>query len=76
MVSFTSPYVERPRQAAAWRTAAAHVFPDGFAYQEMPAGFEQTLRLSWWDQDLVFTVEAPGCEAVEVVCDNVRCEVE
>ena len=76
VVSFTSPYVERPRQAAVWRTAAAHLFPEGLGYREMPVGFEQTVRLSWWDEDLVFIVEAPGCEPLQVVCDDTRCEVE
>ena len=75
-LNFISPYVERPRQAATWRTAAAYVFPEALPYQEMPEGFEQTVRLRWWDQDLRLTVEAPGCEPIEMVCGESGCEVE
>ena len=76
-LNFISPYVERPRQAATWRTAAAYVFPEALPYQEMPEGFEQTVRTSAGGiEDLRLTVEAPGCDPIELVCDELGCDLE
>ena len=74
-VSFASPY-------AVWggggrgAPLVTHVFPEVLNHRELSDGFEQTVRLRWWDDDLRLTVETPGCEPVEVVCDEVACEVE
>ena len=75
-VSFASPYVAPAGYGTRSPTFATHVFPEELPFRETPDGFEQTVRLRWWDDDLRFTVETPGCEPVEVVCDDVRCEVE
>ena len=74
-LSFASPYAA-PGGGGGGTPLATHVFPEVLAHRELPDGFEQTVRLRWWDDDLRFTVETPGCEPVEVVCDDVRCEVE
>ena len=57
-------------------SGASYVFPEAFPYQEMPDGFEQIARLRWWDEELRFTVEAPGCDPIEMVCDELGCDVE
>ena len=75
-VSFISPYLERESRRSPWRNAAANIFPDALPYRGMPEGFEQTVRLRWWDGDLRFRLTAPGCEPVEMVCAGIVCGVE
>lgn len=74
--SIVAPYVRPAARESIWPTAAPHVFPEALPFRELPEGFEQTVQLRWWDGDLQFTVEAPGCESIAVVCDNVACDVE
>ena len=71
-LSFAGPYVER----VGHRPMATDIFPEELPLRETSAGFEQTVRLRWWDGDLRFVVEVPGCDPVPVVCDSVTCHVQ
>ena len=75
-LSFAAPYVRPEGWDSMWPTAATHVFPEALPFRELPDGFEQTVRLRWWEGDLGMTVQASDCEPIEVHCDGVACEVE
>ena len=56
-----------------------HLYPTAFAlgleFRETTAGFEQTMTLGWFD-DVRLRAEAPGCDAVNLSCDDDgRCRV-
>ena len=74
--SIVEPYVRPEARGSMWPTAATHVFPETLPFRELPDGFEQTVRLRWWEGDLRMTVQAPDCEPIGVHCDGVACEVE
>ena len=74
-VSWEAPYVDRTAFRPIWRTVATHVFPERLLLRPLGRGFEQEVRLRWWDGDLRLTVQAPGCEAVELHCDEFNCDV-
>ncbi len=74
--SIVEPYVRPEARGSMWPTAATHVFPETLPFRELPDGFEQTVRLRWWEGDLGMTVAAPDCEPIRVHCDGVACEVE
>ena len=74
-VSWAEPYVNRTGSEAIWPTLATHVFPERLPFRELPDGFEQEVRLRWWDGDLRWTIQAPGCEPVELHCDEFTCDV-
>ena len=50
-----------------------HLYPTSFAFglglRETPGGFEHTMSLGWFDE-MHFRAEAPGCDAVELFCDD------
>ena len=72
-LSFAAPYALRQEGR---NPVATHVFPEELPLRETPDGFEQTVVLWWWGDDLRMTVEAPGCEPVEVRCISQFCGVE
>ena len=74
-VSWAAPYVDRTSSHPVWRTVAPHVFPERLLLRPLGTGFEQEVRLRWWDGDLRLTVQAPGCEPVELHCDEFNCDV-
>ena len=74
-VSWAAPYVDRTSSHPVWRTVATHVFPERLLLRPLGTGFEQEVRLRWWDGDLRLTVQAPGCEPVELHCDEFNCDV-
>ena len=74
--SIVEPYVRPEARGSMWPTAATHVFPETLPFRELPDGFEQTVRLRWWEGDLRMTVQAPDCDPIGVHCDEVACEVE
>ena len=56
-----------------------HLYPTTFAFglefRETAGGFEQTMSLGWFDE-LHLRAEAPGCDAVDLSCDEEgRCSV-
>ena len=61
-MSWEAPYVDRTSSRPIWRTVAPHVFPERLLLRPLGTGFEQEVRLRWWDGDLRLTVQAPGCE--------------
>ena len=73
-VSWAEPYVNRGF-GLVWPTLATHVFPERLPFRELPDGFEQEVRLRWWDGDLRWTIQAPGCKPVELHCDEFTCDV-
>ena len=75
-VSWEAPYVDRTSSHPVWRTVATHVFPERLLLRPLGTGFEQEVRLRWWDGDLRLTVQAPGCEPVELHCDEFTCDVQ
>ena len=75
-VSLASPYAVPDVARGTAVSLVSHVLPEVLAYRTTSDGFEQTLRVRWWKDDLRLAVETPGCEPVTVVCDNTRCEVE
>ena len=74
-VSWTGPYVSIVRGPTPLPTVATHVFPERLPFRDVRDGFEREFRLLWWDGDLRSTVEAPGCEPVEIHCDRFTCDV-
>ena len=74
-VSWEAPYVDRTAADPVWRTVATHVFPERLVLRPLGTGFEQEVRLRWWDGDLRLTVQAPGCEPVELHCGRFNCKV-
>ena len=50
-----------------------HLYPTSFAFglklRETPGGFEQTMSLGWFDE-LQLRAEAPGCDPVDLYCDE------
>ena len=50
-----------------------HLYPTTFAFglgfRETSTGFEQTMTLGWFDE-LRFRAEAPGCDPVDLHCDD------
>ena len=71
-VSWAGPYLDPTGQG---RTMITHLFPERLPFRGIARGFEQEVRLRWWDGDLRLTVQAPGCEPVELHCDEFTCEV-
>ena len=51
------------------------MFPERLLLRPLGTGFEQEVLLRWWDGDLRLTVQAPGCEPVELHCDEFTCDV-
>ena len=74
-VSWEAPYVDRTAFRPIWRTVATHVFPERLLLRPLGTGFEQEVLLRWWDGDLRVTLQAPGCEPVELHCDEFNCDV-
>ena len=74
-VSWAEPYVNRTGFTLVWPTVATHVFPERLPFRELADGFEQEVRLRWWEGDLRLTIGAPGCEPIELHCDEFTCDV-
>lgn len=74
-LSWVEPYVNRTAWDLIWFSVAPHVFPERLLFRELRDGFEQEVRLRWWDGDLRWTIEAPGCEPIELHCDEFTCAV-
>lgn len=74
-LSWVEPYVNRTGSDPTWFGVAPHVFPERLLFRELRDGFEQEVRLRWWDGDLRWTIEAPGCEPIELHCDEFTCAV-
>ena len=72
-VSWVAPYIWRGNSSAG--PTMTHLFPERLPFREVGDGFDQEVRLIWWDGDLRLTVEAPGCDAVELRCDESICTV-
>ena len=72
-VSWAAPYVWRGNSPEG--PTMTQVFPEELPFREVGDGFEQEVRLRWWDDDLRLTVQAPGCEPVELHCDEFTCDV-
>ena len=74
-VSWAEPYVIRTGFQLIWHSVAPHVFPERMPFRELSDGFEQEVRLRWWEGDLRLTIGAPGCEPIELHCDEFTCDI-